>query len=168
MTSHMLAPSPTIYQMWRQLMGYKERQSHHAIKGSTEKRRARELSASAEVLASFRAGSVVTSRLEISWIRSANTLHQRRLASSYYREANAAARPFSIMLKHKRSTTPSRYRGKGARGVSNHRLLPSPSTQAQTITPTKTASSLLDFLISCHKGQEVEPWMMCKITPGEI
>ncbi len=137
-------------------MSYKERRSHHAIRGSTEKRRAKELSASAEVLASFRAGSVVTSRLEISWIRSTNFLHQGRLKSSCYREANATARPFSIMLKHKRSTTSSRYRGKGAGGVSNHRLLPSPSTQTQTITLTKMASSLLDFLILCYKDKEVE------------
>ena len=71
-------------------MSYKEQRSHHAIRGSMEKRRVRELSTLAEVLASFWAGSVMTSRLKISWIHSANTLHQRRLASSY-REANAAA-----------------------------------------------------------------------------
>ncbi|KAL2055887.1 hypothetical protein ABVK25_003529 [Lepraria finkii] len=72
------------------------------------------------------------------------------------------------MLEHKGSTTPSRYRGKGAGGVSNHSLLPNPSTQTQTITPTKTASSLLDFLILCHKGKEVEPWTVFEITPEEI
>ena len=52
------------------------------------------------------------------------------------------------MLEHKGSTTPSRHRGKGAGGISNHSLLPNPSTQTQipTDTPTKTASSLLNFL----------------------
>ncbi len=45
-------------------------------------------------------------------------------------------------------------------------LLPSPS--AQTTTPSKTASSLLDFLISCHKGKEVEPWTVFNITPEEV
>ena len=75
MTSYILAPSPIIYQIWRQLISYKERRSRHVIRGSTEKRRARKLSASAKVLASFRASSVVTSRLEISLIRSTNTLY---------------------------------------------------------------------------------------------
>ena len=50
--------------------------------------------------------------------------------------------------------------------VSNQSLLPSPS--AQTITPSKTASSLLDFLISCHKGQEVESWTVFNIIPEEV
>ena len=74
------------------------------------------------------------------------------------------------MLEHKGSTTPSRHRGKGAGGVSNHSLLPNPSTQTQipTDTPTKTASSLLNFLISCHKGKEMEPWTVFEITPEEI
>ncbi|KAL2044106.1 hypothetical protein ABVK25_012468, partial [Lepraria finkii] len=74
------------------------------------------------------------------------------------------------MLEHKRSTTPPRYRGKGAGVVyiSNQNLLSSPSTQTQTVTPTKTASSLLDFLISCHKDKEVEPWTIFEITPEEI
>ena len=68
------------------------------------------------------------------------------------------------MLEHSRPTTPSEYRGEGARAVcvSNHSLLPSPS--AQTTTPSKAAGSLLDFLTSCHKGQEVEPWTVFKIT----
>ena len=108
------------------------------------------------------------SRLEISWIRSINSLHQRRLASPCYREVNVTARPFPTMLEHKGFTTPTQHRGKGAGGVSNHSLLPNPSTQTQTITPTKTASSLLDFLISCHKGKEVEPWTVFEITPEEI
>ena len=72
------------------------------------------------------------------------------------------------MLERKRPTTPSKYRREGARVVcvSNQSLLPTPS--AQTITPSKTASSLLDFLISCHKGQEVEPWTVFNITPEEV
>ena len=128
------------------------------------------MSASAAVLVSLGAGSVVTSRLEISRIRSINSLHQRRLASPCYREANVTARPFPTMLGHKGSTTPSRHCGKGAGGVSNHGLLPNRSTQTQiqTDTPTKTASSLLEFLVSCHKGKEVEPWTVFEITPEEI
>jgi hypothetical protein len=51
------------------------------------------------------------------------------------------------MLEHKGSTTP---------------------TQTQTITPTKTTSSVLDFLISCHKDKEVEAWTVFEITPEEI
>ena len=72
------------------------------------------------------------------------------------------------MLEHKRPTTSSKYRGEGARVVcvSNQDLLPSPS--ARTTTPSKTASSLLDFLISCHKGQKVEPWTVFNITPEEV
>ena len=78
------------------------------------------------------------------------------------------ARPFPTMLEHKRPTAHSKYREEGARAVYvlNHSLLPSPS--AQTTTPSKAASSLLDFLISSHKGQEVEPWTVFKITPEEI
>ncbi|KAL2044594.1 hypothetical protein ABVK25_012337 [Lepraria finkii] len=74
------------------------------------------------------------------------------------------------MLEHKGSTIPSRHRGKGAGGVSNYSLLPnlSTQTQVQTDTPTKTASSLLEFLISCHKGKEVEPWIVFEIIPEEI
>ena len=126
------------------------------------------MSASAEVLASFRAGSIMVSRLEIRWIRSTNSLRQRRLASSWYREVNVEARLFPTMIEHKGFTTPSQYRGKGAGGVTNHSLLPNPSTQSQTITSIKTASSLFDFLISCHKGKEVEPWTVFEITPEEI
>ena len=72
------------------------------------------------------------------------------------------------MLEYKRPTALSTYRGEGARAVrvSNHRLLPSPSTQ--TTTPSKTASNLLDFLISCHKGEEVEQWTEVKTTSEEI
>lgn len=72
------------------------------------------------------------------------------------------------MPEHKRLTTSSKYRGEGARAVcvSNESLLPSPS--AQRTTPSKTASSLLDFLILCHKGQEVEPWTVFDITPEEV
>ena len=60
------------------------------------------------------------------------------------------------------------YRGEGLRAVyvSNQSLLPSPS--AQTITPSKAASSVLDFLILCHRGQEVEPWTVFNITPEEV
>ena len=77
-------------------------------------------------------------------------------------------RLFSIMREYKRPTPLSNYRGEGARAicVSNLSLLPSPS--AQTKTPSKTVSSLLDFLISCHKEQEVEPWTVFNITPEEI
>ena len=39
------------------------------------------------------------------------------------------------MLEHKRPTTPSKYGGEGAR-----------------------VACLLDFLILCHNGKEVEPW----------
>ena len=72
------------------------------------------------------------------------------------------------MLEHRRPTTSSEYRGEGVRAVcvSNQSLLPSPL--AQTITPLKTSSSLLDFLISCHRGQEVEPWTVFNITPEEV
>ncbi len=74
----------------------------------------------------------------------------------------------SIMIEYKRPTSPSKYRGEGARAicVSTQSLLPSPS--AQTKTPSKTATSLLDFLILCHKEQEVEPWTVFNITPEEI
>lgn len=48
----------------------------------------------------------------------------------------------------------------------NQSLLPGLS--AQTITPLKTASSLLDFLISCHRGHEVEPWTVFNVTPEEV
>ena len=72
------------------------------------------------------------------------------------------------MLKHKGFTTPCKYRGKGAGGVTNHSLLPNPSTQSQTITSIKTASNLLDFLILCYKGKEVESWTVFRITPEEI
>ena len=72
------------------------------------------------------------------------------------------------MLEYSRPATPSEYQGEGARAVcvSNQSLLSSPS--AQTIPPLKTATSLLDFLISCHKGQEVEPWTVFNITPEEV
>ncbi len=85
-----------------------------------------------------------------------------------YCKASVMTRLFSTMPEHKRPTPPSKYRGEGARAicVSNQSLLPSPS--AQTITPSKTASSLLDFLIACHKGQEPEPWTVFNITPEEI
>ena len=78
------------------------------------------------------------------------------------------ARLFSTMLEYKRPTPTSKYHGEGARAicVSNQSLLPSPL--AQTKTPSKTASSLLDFLISCHKEQEVEPWTVFNITSEEI
>ena len=59
------------------------------------------------------------SRLEISWIRSTNSLRQQRLASPCYREVNVTARLFPTMIEHKEFTTPSQYRGKGAGGVTN-------------------------------------------------
>ena len=72
------------------------------------------------------------------------------------------------MLEHRRPTTPSEDWREGVRAVcvSNQSLLPIPS--AQTIPPLETASNLLDFLISCHRGQEVEPWTVFNITPEEV
>ena len=85
-----------------------------------------------------------------------------------YYEANMIARPLPIILEHKRPTTPSKYRGERVRRVcvSNQDLLPSPS--AQTIISSKTPSSLLDFLISCHRGQKVESWTVFNITSEEV
>ena len=72
------------------------------------------------------------------------------------------------MLEYKSPTALSTYRDEGARAVRvlNHRLLPSPSTQ--TTTPSKIASSLLDFLISYYKGEEIEQWIEIKITLEEV
>jgi len=103
-----------------------------------------------------------------------NSLHPRLPASHCDRAANVIALPFPTMLEHKRPTTSQTFSslsqscGEKPRAVcaSKKALLPSPSTQ--TTGPSKTVNSLLDILISCYKGLEVELWMEFKITPGEI
>ena len=74
------------------------------------------------------------------------------------------------MVEHKRFTIPPQYYGKGAGVVYilNQNLLSSLLTPAQTIISIKTASSLLDFLILCYEGKEVEPWTVFEIIPEEI
>ena len=84
MTSHMLASSTDsscghrLYQVLAvevadESTRVTEPVGTHGIHGLQA--RTKELSKLAEVLAPFRASSVVTSRLEISWIRSTNSLH---------------------------------------------------------------------------------------------
>jgi len=78
------------------------------------------------------------------------------------------------MLEHNRPTTSQTFGslpqscGEKPRAVCASRkgLLPSPLTQSTG--PSTTVNSLLDILISCCEGLEVELWMEFKITPGEI
>ncbi len=77
------------------------------------------------------------------------------------------------MLEYKRPTTSQTFGdllqpcGEKRRAVraSKKGLRPSSSTQSTALS--ETVNSVLDLLISCHKGLEVEPWTEFKITPDE-
>ena len=124
----------------------------------------KELSASAEVLASFRAVSMVTSELNISWI-----YYQFIVSMAPCIALLSRSEYLPAMLKYMTFITPLQsQRGSSSVLVAQtivfcyiHRLWNTPP-------PSKTISSLLDLLISFHRDEEVTSCTVFEITQEDI